>query len=76
MLSANSTLQLLRFYFVGDEDLLDIIGNSKNVQKIQKHFRKMFAGVATITLSDDESTILGVASREGEDVSHCVDHMY
>ena len=40
------------------------------MQKIQKHFRKMFAGIATITLSDDESTILGVASREGEDVSN------
>ena len=53
---------------MGDEDLLDIIGNSKNVQKIQKHFRKMFAGVATITLSEDDSTIMGVASREGEDV--------
>ena len=33
-----------RFYFVGDEDLLEIIGNSKNVQRLQKHFKKMFAG--------------------------------
>ena len=56
---------------MGDEDLLDIIGNSKNVQKIQKHFRKMFAGIANILLSEDDSTILGVSSREGEDVSGC-----
>ena len=27
-----------RFYFVGDEDLLEIVGNSKNVMRIQKHF--------------------------------------
>ena len=32
-----------RFYFVGDEDLLEIIGNSKNIARLQKHFKKMFA---------------------------------
>ena len=26
-----------RFYFVGDEDLLEIIGNSKNLPRLQKH---------------------------------------
>jgi dynein heavy chain 1, cytosolic len=56
-----------RFYFVGDEDLLEIIGNTKNVSRLQKHFRKMFAGVSTILLSD-ENVILGVASKEGEEV--------
>ncbi|KAJ2891555.1 dynein heavy chain, partial [Coemansia aciculifera] len=35
-----------RFYFVGDEDLLEIIGNAKDVPRIQKHLRKMFAGLA------------------------------
>ena len=34
-----------RFYFVGDEDLLEIIGNSKNLPRLQKHFKKMFAGM-------------------------------
>ena len=57
-----------RFYFVGDEDLLEIIGNSKNVPKLQKHFKKMFAGVASIILSDDDAKVLGICSREGEQV--------
>ncbi|RKP08503.1 dynein heavy chain [Thamnocephalis sphaerospora] len=57
-----------RFYFVGDEDLLEIIGNSKDVMRIQKHFKKMFAGISNIVLSEDLSTILGMASREGEEV--------
>ncbi|CAM9594499.1 unnamed protein product [Lampetra planeri] len=57
-----------RFYFVGDEDLLEIIGNSKNVAKLQKHFKKMFAGVSSIILNEDSSVVLGVASREGEEV--------
>ncbi|XP_030020118.2 dynein heavy chain, cytoplasmic isoform X1 [Manduca sexta] len=57
-----------RFYFVGDEDLLEIIGNSKNIARLQKHFKKMFAGVAAIILNDDNTIINGIASREGEEV--------
>ena len=57
-----------RFYFVGDEDLLEIIGNSKNVDKLQKHFKKMFAGISAILLSDDNVQIQGVSSKEGEEV--------
>ncbi|XP_022824428.1 dynein heavy chain, cytoplasmic isoform X1 [Spodoptera litura] len=57
-----------RFYFVGDEDLLEIIGNSKNIARLQKHFKKMFAGVAAIILNDDNTVINGIASREGEEV--------
>ncbi|CAG8454634.1 4044_t:CDS:10, partial [Ambispora gerdemannii] len=57
-----------RFYFVGDEDLLEIIGNSKDVVRIQKHFKKMFAGVSNIILNEDNTVILGMASREGEEV--------
>lgn len=59
---------LFRFYFVGDEDLLEIIGNSKNIARLQKHFKKMFAGVAAILLNEDNTVILGIASREGEEV--------
>ena len=38
-----------RFYFVGDDDLLEIIGNSKDILSIQRHFSKMFAGIQCIT---------------------------
>lgn len=57
------------FYFVGDEDLLEIIGNSKNIARLQKHFKKMFAGVAAIILNEDNTVINGIASREGEEVT-------
>ena len=74
-----------RFYFVGDEDLLEIIGNSKDVSRslserwdradmmlqivrIGKFLKKMFAGLSAIKLDDDATTILGMASREGEEV--------
>lgn len=57
-----------RFYFVGDEDLLEIIGNTKNVPRLQKHFKKMFAGVHSILLNDDNTIVTGVSSKEGEQV--------
>ncbi|RWS31185.1 Dynein heavy chain: cytoplasmic-like protein [Leptotrombidium deliense] len=57
-----------RFYFVGDEDLLEIIGNSKNIPRLQKHFKKMFAGVSSITLNEDSTQVLGLSSKEGEEV--------
>lgn len=48
-----------RFYFVGDEDLLEIIGNSKNIGRLQKHFKKMFAGVSALTLTSEDTVITG-----------------
>ncbi|EIW86375.1 dynein heavy chain protein 1 [Coniophora puteana RWD-64-598 SS2] len=57
-----------RFYFVGDEDLLEIIGNSKDILRIMKHLKKMFAGISTIRLDEGLTEIQGMASREGEEV--------
>lgn len=56
-----------RFYFVGDEDLLEIIGNSADTQRIAKHLRKMFAGISGL-VTDEEGTIVGMTSKEGEQV--------
>ncbi|KAI0484690.1 dynein heavy chain, N-terminal region 1-domain-containing protein [Xylariaceae sp. FL0804] len=56
-----------RFYFVGDEDLLEMIGNSNDTLRIAKHFKKMFAGLTGLIM-DDESTISGFTSKEGEEV--------
>ena len=56
-----------RFYFVGDEDLLEIIGNSNDTLRISKHFRKMFAGLSGLVM-DEDSTITGFVSKEGEEV--------
>jgi len=57
-----------RFYFVGDEDLLEIIGNSKDILRIMKHLKKMFAGISTVALDEELTQINGMASREGEEV--------
>ncbi|RMZ84735.1 hypothetical protein DV737_g982, partial [Chaetothyriales sp. CBS 132003] len=54
-----------RFYFLGDEDLLEIIGNSNETTRVAKHFGKMFAGIAGIEV-DDNNAITAVLSKEGE----------
>ncbi|OQR92538.1 dynein heavy chain [Achlya hypogyna] len=54
-----------RFYFVGDEDLLEMIGNSKEPKQIQRHLNKMFAGVAALDMND-AGAIVGLVSKEGE----------
>ena len=51
-----------RFYFVGDEDLLEIIGNSKDVTKVQKHAQDV-AGIHHVLLSPEGDVIRGMASR-------------
>ena len=56
-----------RFYFVGDEDLLEIIGNSNDILRVAKHFKKMFAGLSGI-LMDDDNNMVGFTSKEGEEV--------
>ncbi|KAF2733638.1 dynein heavy chain [Polyplosphaeria fusca] len=56
-----------RFYFVGDEDLLEIIGNSNDTLRIAKHLRKMFAGISGL-ITDEDGVIQGFTSKEGEEV--------
>eukprot|EP00808_Paulinella_micropora_P012801 g22584.t1 len=57
-----------RFYFVGDEDLLEIIGNAKNPVKLIRHLPKMFAGMSSLNIEKDGTLITGMISREGEEV--------
>lgn len=59
-----------RFYFVGDEDLLEIIGNSKDIHRVMKHLKKMFAGLSSLILSETDASpiIEGMVSAEGEQV--------
>lgn len=57
-----------RFYFVGDEDLLEIIGNSKDPSKVQRHMSKMFAGIVSLGFDKNYSIVKHITSREGEEV--------
>lgn len=40
--------QFPRFYFLGDDDLLEILGQARNPAVIQSHLKKLFAGIQKV----------------------------
>lgn len=52
-----------RFYFIGDDDLLEILGQAQNPTVIQSHLKKLFAGIHSVTFSEDRKQILGKLCR-------------
>lgn len=55
-----------RFYFIGDDDLLEILGQSMNPQVIQSHLKKLFAGIHSVEFDKGFKQILAMKSLEGE----------
>jgi len=54
-----------RFYFVGDEDMLEILGNGSDPMATQRHLSKMFAGITSVLLGDGEKLARPSAGEEG-----------
>lgn len=56
-----------RFYFLGDEELLEVVSRE---DALQKHLRKLFAGVHSVTVKgsgkDTGRRITELCSAEGE----------
>jgi dynein heavy chain 1 len=62
-----------RFYFVNNDDLVEIIGNSNEPAKVVNHLSKMFAGISSIGIQESPSDPAKyessrMISREGEEV--------
>mgnify|MGYP006090208885 FL=1 len=55
-----------RFYFIGDDDLLEILGQAKNPAVIQTHLKKLFAGIFKVELSENNTKIKSMISAAGE----------
>lgn len=55
-----------RFYFIGDDDLLEILGQSTNPTVIQTHLKKLFAGIHSVQFDDSSEHILAMHSLDGE----------
>uniref|UniRef100_A0A672FSM8 Cytoplasmic dynein 2 heavy chain 1 n=1 Tax=Salarias fasciatus TaxID=181472 RepID=A0A672FSM8_SALFA len=55
-----------RFYFIGDDDLLEILGQATNPNVIQSHLKKLFAGIHSVVFDDQGQNIVAMCSLEGE----------
>ncbi|KAF0686502.1 Aste57867_21689 [Aphanomyces stellatus] len=57
-----------RFYFIGDEDLLEILGQSQNPAVIQTHLKKLYQGIHRVEFSDKKDQIVAMCSSAQEKV--------
>ena len=57
---------LPRFYFIGDDDLLEILGQAKNPEVIQAHLKKLFAGIHSVIFTEGAGSITAMKSIAGE----------
>jgi dynein heavy chain 2, cytosolic len=55
-----------RFYFIGDDDLLEILGQAKNPNVIQSHLKKLFQGIHRVQFNKDSTAIVAMVSSAGE----------
>ena len=53
---------------IGDDDLLEILGQAKNPAVIQSHLKKLFAGIFKVKFSEGNKAITHMCSLAGEEV--------
>lgn len=58
-----------RFYFIGDDDLLEILGQSTKPSVIQAHLKKLFAGIHSVEFDSQTQYITAMISIQGETVA-------
>ena len=47
-----------RFYFIGDDDLLEILGHAKTPAGIQSHLKKLFAGIISVKFPEGNAAAM------------------
>lgn len=60
-----------RFYFLSNDELLEILAQTKNVQAVQPHMGKCFDGIRRLDFGEDPKSIdiYAMISGEGEKVA-------
>ena len=61
-----------RFYFLSDDELLEILSQTKDPQAVQPHMRKCFDNIAKLRFQED-MRMSHFVSADGEEVAFCED---
>lgn len=56
-----------RFYFLSNDDLLEILSQTKEVENVRPHLRKVFENLMDVTFKPDK-TIVAMFSGEKEEI--------
>lgn len=57
-----------RFFFLPNEDLLQILSNAKDPLRVQPHLNKIFEGIHRLVFAEGVRSVLGMTSQMGEHV--------